>query len=102
MKVKITAENYEEIVNKLTLDLILRNGKLEERLEKREWLTNTEFLNYFNDMDVDSIMALEPYAKKNEIERFEIGSTYMNLFDQYAKLIMSLMLLKNKGKKTTV
>ncbi len=57
MKVTVTDENYEEIVNKLTIELILRNGKLEERLEKRLWMTKTEFMNYFGSMDMDSLMA---------------------------------------------
>ena len=54
MMVIVTAENYEEIVNKLTLEFIKVNGKLVERLEKREWMTKTEFNNYFDNFDLDS------------------------------------------------
>ena len=99
MKTTITAENYEEIVNKLTIDFIIRNGTLQERVDKREWMTNTEFFNYFNDVDLDSMESLQPYVDKNKINRFEKGSTYMNFFDQYIKLMELLALLKNRGKK---
>jgi len=99
MKVKVTAENYEEIVNKLTIDLIVKNGSLQERLEKREWMTQTELMNYFEQIDMDSMESLQPYLDKNKIDRFEKGSTYLNLFDQYTKLLELVMLLKNRGKK---
>ena len=99
MKVKVTAENYEEIVNKLTIDLIVKNGSLQERLEKREWMTQTELMNYFEKIDMDSMESLQLYVDKNKIDRFEVGSTYLNLFDQYTKILELVMLLKNRGKK---
>ena len=99
MKVTVTAENYEAIVNKLTIDFLLKNGRLQERLEKREWMSNTEYFNYFNQLDLDSFEALQPYVDKNKIDRFEKGSTYMNFFDQYVRLLELLSLLKNRGKK---
>ncbi|MEI6821604.1 MAG: hypothetical protein WCL51_06690 [Bacteroidota bacterium] len=99
MKVTITAENYEEIVNKLTIDFIVKNGRLQEKLEKRDWMSQYEFINYFEKVDMDSMEGLQKYIEKNKIDRFEKGSTYLNLFDQYGKMLEVLMLLKDRGKK---
>ena len=96
---EVTKENYEEVVNKLTIDLILRNGKLKERLERREWMTKTEVDIYNNEMNYDLMMNLMEYTKVNNIEIFEKGSTYFNYFDQYLTLEETLALLKNRGKK---
>ena len=99
MKVTVTADNYEEIVNKLTIDFIVRNGRLQERLEKREWMTQTEYFKYINEIDMDTMESLLPYIEKNKINMFEKGSTYWNYFDQYLTNSELLLLLTNKGKK---
>ena len=98
MKVTVTAENYEEIVNKLTIDFIIRNGRLQERLEKREWMGNTEYFNTFNSVDIDSMESVQTYVDK-DTNKIEKGSTYINFLDQYIKFMELLTLLKNKGKK---
>ena len=99
MKVTVTAENYEELVNKLTIDFIVRNGVLQERLEKRQWMTKTEHIKYINEFDWDTMESLLPYMDKNKIVRFVEGSTYWNYFDQYLTNSELLMLLKNRGEK---
>ena len=57
------------------------------------------FINYFEKIDMDSMESLQLYVDKNKIDRFEVGSTYLNLFYQYTKIIELVMLLKNRGKK---
>ena len=94
---KVTEENVEEIINKLTIDFILENGILRERLEKRDWMTKTDMIIYMEKMDMESMSGIFALIDKLDPNAMDDGSTLKNMLDQFKDYMEKLNRLSNRG-----
>ncbi len=75
---EITHDNFEEVVNKFTVELILDNGSLKERLGEKQWISKREALKGFSRTKLNRLEQLIIFRETNNLGEIEKGSTYDN------------------------
>ncbi len=95
---KITLENFETVVNDLTVKMMMENVKLKTRLETRKWMTKTEYMSYAMDLDIKSLNDIMDFMKLNDLGEFEEGTTPRNMMEQMGETMRLTHLLLKRGK----
>ena len=95
---RITLENYEQIINKYTVDIIIKNGILRERKSLRKWMSQKEYDNYVLMLDLKKYQILVEFLASNDLTNMDKGSTIDNLYTLLEENCDLAIFLKRKGK----
>ena len=79
---EITLDNFEALVNAITVELIIENGKLMERKRLKEWMQVKEFKRYSFSLNIQLINELMDFMDLHNLGKFEDGTTPRNMMDQ--------------------
>ena len=77
----ITLENYETIINSITIVFIIENGKLLARKKAKEWMQKKEYIRYCTIMDIQSVNEMMNFLKKHNLTEYEEGTTARNMME---------------------
>ena len=97
-EVVITLDNIEAIINKVTVELIIENGKLSERKRLKEWMQVKEFKRYTLSMDIQLINNLMCFLKENNLDNYKDGTTARNMMNQLGENMGLVHFLYKRGK----
>ena len=95
---EINLENIEEIINKVTVELIIENGILSERKRLKEWMQVKEFKRYSLSMNIQLINDLMDFLKENNLDNYKDGTTARNMMEELGKNMGLVHFLYKRGK----
>ena len=96
---KITHSNFEDTVNRITLEYIFENGKIKERIEKCEWMSKEELKDCFPFVDFEILNEIVEFVKVHKNGNFSKGTTQGNMIDQFNEFMRLAKFLRYRGEE---
>jgi len=96
---KITRINFEETVNRITIEYVIEIGKIKERIEKCDWMSKEEIKDCFPFVDFKLMHEIVEFVKVHKKGNFNKGTTQGNMIDQFTEFMRLAKLLRYRGEE---
>ncbi len=90
---KLTHENFESIINAITVEMILANANFTDRLHKSQKMGDAESKETFLHINFDIQKAIIEFMHENNMDKYEEGTTTRNMMLQFGQYLKSLGML---------